>query len=418
MKFSIWILLFSLSASLLADGRFYRQYWAEFDENISNHKDGRWRVNDPQLALHDNFGKRDEALANGLVLLNAPDFLFDLESAELYLEMWGGHPHTTNKRVTVNGKGIYAIPDYGTADNHCVYAYPSIPVKVSHLVNGLNALQFSCERGLGFWGHFIMDNVALKCFYKSDSLLKKYPDLGNFNASVLAPAFIENETAELSLNVPDDFIAKIESVDWLARYSGFDDNGNTVDLDWHGYTHKRAWTHHLGTLNTAPFQITWNTTRIPDQSAPVQFKAIITFKDGLYYETRASAGSVLNRRKETVRMFYCYEAPAPFWSRAGNLNVAKMNIPVDPKKIISAQLQIKIWDGGEGEVSEPFKINGHAYPITSKKAIHDVVHTVVDVDPNHLMKGDNEITLLSDTSHHGIEVVRPGPCLILRIKNK
>ena len=98
------ILLLILACPLFADGAFYRQYWAEFDENISNHKDGRWRVNDPELALHENFGRRSEAFANGLVLLNAPENLFDLEKAELYLEMWGGHPHTANKRVSINGK--------------------------------------------------------------------------------------------------------------------------------------------------------------------------------------------------------------------------------------------------------------------------------------------------------------------------
>ena len=150
----------------------------------------------------------------------------------------------------------------------------------------------------------------------------------------------------------------------------------------------------------------------------MQFKAIIKMKNGLFYETDATSGSLLKRDRESVKLFYCNEAPVPFWSRAENLNVGKMYIPVEPKNIISAQLQIKIWDGGEGDVAEPFKINGFAYPITSKKAIHDVVHSVLEIDPSHLVKGDNEITLLSDTHHHGIEVLRPGPCLILRMENK
>ena len=150
----IFLFLIFFVASARPDGTFYRQYWAEFDENISNHKDGRWRVNDPELALHETFGKRPEALANGLVLINAPEFLFDLASAELYLEMWGGHPHTTDKRVTINGKATFTIPDYGTSEGHCVYAYPTISVEPSFLVNGINALQFSCNRGHGFWGHF------------------------------------------------------------------------------------------------------------------------------------------------------------------------------------------------------------------------------------------------------------------------
>ncbi|MBN1479244.1 hypothetical protein JXA70_03115 [candidate division KSB1 bacterium] len=417
MRLSLCILL--LAATLLfAEGRFYRQYWAEFDENISNHKDGRWRVNDPELALHEDFGKRGEALANGLVLLHAPESLFDLEYGELYLEMWGGHPHTVNKRVTVNGKAVYAIQDYGTSVGHCVYAYPTVKIEPSHLVNGLNALQFSCERGHGFWGHFIIDNVALRCIFKQDSLIKRYPEWANFAARLSAPAIIENEQAEISLKVSQAFAAQIESVEFLGHYSGFDENGNGDDSDWHGYTFKRQWTHTIGRATAAPFQVEWNSEKIPDQPKPVQFKAIITFKNGLFFETETTSGSLLERDDESVQLFYCYQAPIPFWSRAENLNIGKMVIPLEPGKIISAQLHIKIWDGGEGDVAEPFKINGHAYPITSQKAIHDVVHTVLDIDPSHLKNGDNEISLLSDTHHHGIEVLRPGPCLILQMENK
>ncbi|MBN1466835.1 hypothetical protein JXA02_13860 [candidate division KSB1 bacterium] len=143
----IFLLQLFCASLIFADGTFYRQYWAEFDEKISNHRDGRWRVNDPEIATDDTFGKRSETLANGLVLLNTPENIFDLEKGVLYLEMWGGHPHTTNKRVTVNGKGVYIIPDHGTSQGHCVYSYPSIEIKPAHLVNGANALQFSCDRG-------------------------------------------------------------------------------------------------------------------------------------------------------------------------------------------------------------------------------------------------------------------------------
>ena len=75
---------------------------------------------------------------------------------------------------------------------------------------------------------------------------------------------------------------------------------------------------------------------------------------------------------------------------------------------------VRVWDGGEGTVKEPFKINGHPYSITSGKAIHDLVFTNVEVDIKHLKAGENTLTLLSDTEHHGIEVLLPGPCLVLR----
>ncbi|MBN1559163.1 hypothetical protein JW998_02865 [candidate division KSB1 bacterium] len=402
------------AAAVLADGLFYRQYWAEFDENISNHRDGRWRVNDPEIATDDAFGKRSEVLANGLVLLNAPELLVDLEKAVLYLEMWGGHPHTANKRVTVNGKAVYSIPDYGTALGHCVYAYPSVDIEPPHLVTGVNALQFSCERGEGFWGHFILDNVALQCVYKPDSVRKRHPGLVDFFARVVAPPCIENDTVTLRLDIPQDSAPKIGSVEFIARYTGFDENGNCDHSDWHGYTFKRERISHVGNAVAFPFAIKWDVRLLPDQSTPLQFKAIVKFKDGLCYETAPTTGSLLRRSRESVQMFYCADAPVPFWSRAGVCKTAKIYSPIDPEKIVAAQLHIKIWDGGEGNVTKPFRINGHAYPVTSKRAIHDVVHSVLTIDPAHLVKGDNVIALLSDTDHHGIEILRPGPCLIIR----
>jgi len=412
---SILILLI-LTATALGDGRFYRLYWAEFSHEISNHRDGRWRVNDPQLSLHEDFGRREESRANGLVLLNAPEDLFSLEKAVLYLEMWGGHPHTADKRVTVNGKASYAVPDFGVSTGHCVYAYPEIEIEPAHLVNGINALQFSCDRGHGFWGHFIMDNVALKCVLRQDSLFAQQKKYTDFSARVLAPACIENESVEISLSLPRVELNNIAHVDFFAHYTGFDENGNGLNEDWHGYTHRREFVHHAGRAEKPPFRIIWNTDMIPDQSRPMAFKAVIQFADGLFYETDPTPGTLLIRDRETVQMFYGYEAPVPFWSRDGNLKTGKIFLPVDMKKILKAQLQVKIWDGGEGDVKAPFAINNHPYNITSQKAIHDAVHTVQMIDPHHLTSGDNLITLLSDTEHHGIEVLLPGPCLILRMK--
>ena len=106
--------------------------------------------------------------------------------------------------------------------------------------------------------------------------------------------------------------------------------------------------------------------------------------------------------------------PTPFWSRDSKENKAVIEMPKDISSIQRVQLIIKIWDGGEGKVAEPFKINGHQYPITSRRAVHDVVFTITDINPEHLKPGKNRITLLSDTEHHGIEVLLPGPVLIAR----
>ena len=72
---------------------------------------------------------------------------------------------------------------------------------------------------------------------------------------------------------------------------------------------------------------------------------------------------------------------------------------------------------GEGEVKEPFKLNGMIYKITSGNAVNDLVYTINKVDTGTLKQGLNEIQLLSDTEHHGIEVCWPGPALIVKFKS-
>jgi len=92
----------------------------------------------------------------------------------------------------------------------------------------------------------------------------------------------------------------------------------------------------------------------------------------------------------------------------------KSNLPRNPANAESARLMIRIWDGGEGTVTEHFKINGHPYSITSGRANHDLVFKNIEVNIEHLKAGSNSLTLLSDTEHHGIEILLPGPCLLLR----
>ena len=72
-------------------------------------------------------------------------------------------------------------------------------------------------------------------------------------------------------------------------------------------------------------------------------------------------------------------------------------------------------DGGAGDHKTPFTLNGHPLPVAGKGR-HDVLYRVLDVDPAILKRGANEIALVSDTEHHDIEVLLPGPALMVRAK--
>jgi hypothetical protein len=399
-----------------AQGMFFREYRAEFDAGISNSKGRMLRVNDAELSLHEVYGKRPEALSNGFTLINVPEDLFGLESVELHLELWGGHPGTANKRVIVNGKQVYSLGNFGTEENNCTYSYPVIPLKVQHLVSGQNAFQFACDRGASFWGHFIIDQAAVRCYLKPD-----HPDIRNNNLQDFkARVKLQPQTSTLadlvniSLSYPERYEKSIISVDYFGRYKGFDDNGDKIENDWHGYTHNKKYVNHIGHVTSPPYAVTWDTSMIPSQSGPMAIKAIVHLKGDFNYISEVLDSLVFPARRNNVELYKCSVLPKPFWSRASKPVTATIDLPRDPANAESAQLCVRVWDGGEGTIKEPFKINGHPYSITSGKAIHDLVFTNVEVDVKHLKTGTNTFTLLSDTEHHGIEVLLPGPCLLLR----
>jgi len=411
---------FSLSASGIerCGGQvFFREHWAEFDGRVNNNTNQgeRLRVNDASLSLHETFGKRPEARANGLQLIQVPEDLFGLECAGLVLEMWGGHPGTGNKRFILNGKETYRIPEDGVSEGHCAYSYPLIPIKVEQMVTGLNAFQFACDRGKSFWGHFIIDNMAVRCVLKPDHPDLEAGGLSGFSAQVhVDGGSTLSDNASIRLLYPESFRKNIVSVEYFGRYSGFDDNGNGLEDDWHGYTHKSASARTIARSDEPPFKAVWDTRMIP--GAAMGLRAVVRFANGIRYETPVLGGLRFPGTRKRVMMFRCAELPKPFWSRDKNEKKAVLLLPDDLSGVESARLMVRIWDGGEGNVREPFKINGHAYPITSGKAVHDLVFTDAEVMKEHLKPGENTITLYSETEHHGIEVLLPGPCLILRFR--
>jgi hypothetical protein len=78
---------------------------------------------------------------------------------------------------------------------------------------------------------------------------------------------------------------------------------------------------------------------------------------------------------------------------------------------------VNTWTGGAGEVKEYFKLNGHPFPV-AEGSRHELIYSQLREPASVLRQGFNEIELLSDTEHHGIEILLPGPCLMVRSREK
>jgi hypothetical protein len=377
----------------------------------------RLRINSPNATLHPNFGQRGEAKENGLVLINAPEDLFRIRAAEFCVELWGGHPGTANKRVSINGRAIHPLPEVGTATGHCTYSYPAVPLQLSDLVNGWNACQLALDQGESFWGHAMIDAACLRV-----ALTAEHPDLtaaglAGFDARPEVVALQGDRGFSLRLDVPEPYAGKIRQVHYQGWYEGFDENGNGASRDWHGFTrHGRpaAW---LGSAAVSPFAFDWDTTMLPAQSG-VSVRAMVEFQGlpDLVFLTAASRAVAINHPNGiAVTMITATELPVPFWSRAGNPRHCVLELPVSPDRIERADLQVVTWTGGAGSVKEYFQLNDVPYPVAEGSA-HEPRHVRLPVSAENLREGANRVELLSDTEHHGIEIMLPGPALLVRFE--
>jgi uncharacterized repeat protein (TIGR03806 family) len=397
--------------------RFLRLHWFEMGLDHGNPPvNGRFRVNAPEVVLHPRHGDRQETKGNGMMLIKADEDPRKLAAAELYCELWGGHPGTSLHRVTINGRSTYKINLPGKDD--CAHLYPTIPLKLTDLVNGYNALQFACDTGTTFWGHFIVDNACLRAELRADDAELAKFGLNLFTAAVeVSPDGQRPEQHKLSLRVALAEAKRIAAVHFQGYYDGYDENGDGRTRDWHGFTKRRRPTAVIATTKTAPFATTWDVSMLPAQS-DLKVRALIELDDlpNLLYETAAAAApDIPKERRGAVSMHHSADLPHPFWSRANKKQSCTIDLPIDPAHIERAELHVVVWDGGAGGVTEYFTLNGKFLPVADQGR-HDVLYRRLRIEPSLLRRGKNSIELLSDTEHHGIEVLLPGPALVIRKK--
>lgn len=401
-----------------AAGRFVRRWWYEKGIEHGNPvTNSRFRVNSPEVALHQSFGSRSETRSSGMLQILMEENLRDLDGVELALELWGGHPGTMNKRVTPNGRTTYYIPEVGAAAGHCTHQHPTIRLKVTDVVNGHNAIQFACDQGPSFWGHFIVEEACLRASLKPDHADLKKAGLAGFEARVKAEPGAARETIRLSLDADAKSLARVSRVLYQGFYNGYDENGNKEAADWHGFLKNRNPVAYLGEGSGPEFRAEWDLAMLPEQTG-MAVRACVYLKDqpALEYNTAAVRGlAVPSRPGSRVALFSLKERPVPFWSRAKRLKTATLDLPVDPKQIEKAALHVLAWDGGRGDIKDPFKLNGAPVEVAGTGK-HDTMYTVTAIEPARLRQGVNTIELISGTEHHGIEVLEPGPALMVRYR--
>jgi hypothetical protein len=122
------------------------------------------------------------------------------------------------------------------------------------------------------------------------------------------------------------------------------------------------------------------------------------------------------RSGSSVKLYKPYGVPSRYWVRAGATKSSKVNIN-SLSGANQAKLLVRTWNGreggaGSGSDSNPLKVNSWNGKIGGRD--HQYAFTSPSVPLSALKTGENTISFHSTTDHHGIEVLWPGPAIIIK----
>jgi len=384
----------------LEPGGVYREYTRIMTDNLA------WRVTDPGPG---HAGKK-AFLPNPVHELTISD-LAGAVRAEAVIDFWGGHPTTEGKKLRFNTNDWLALPELATTPpGELPSAYMqqytlTVEVPLAHLVEGENTFEGTAgNQADGFgWGQWGWYGMIVRVYYDEE---KPHPH-GRITSPASGQGLAENPVIAAAV----ESTAGVDRVEFYGYYEGYDENGDGVYRGWHhAYTLDDV-TGHVGTVGSAPWEVVWDTRWVPDQpQGAVKIVARVRDANGVWSVTDAVEGLGLARQGERVRLYKPQDVPPSFWVRAGATKSCRVEIPTedDLPRAVEASLHVRTWNGA----SEAVTVNGEAIAI--RGADHRFAYNALSVSPEILRQGENEIEFHSDTELHGVEILWPGPGLVVR----
>lgn len=387
-------------------GDIYREY-------AINLKTGdNWRVTDPNAS---NPGAA-EFLPNPLLSIQIDD-LDKAVRAEVLIDIWGGHPGTSGKQFRFNSNSWIDIPRVPTLaiSSQCYMKQYNVvlDLPLEFLQEGENTFEGTSGKQVcgnfnwGQWGWYVM---MVRVYYQSDKV--------HYTGQISQPVSGDTIADDPSIQVAVADSGSVSSIQILGHYYGYDEDGDGYYKDWHRAYHGEEIAGHIGTITDSTFQQTWNTRYIPDQEAgAISLLARIQDTSGIWFVSDVVNNISLKRPDSLkVLMHKPYDVPVSFWVRNGQTKQCYINVN-DPGQAMEAILYHRTWNAGDDEVAggsieKPLRVNGQAYKCYGKN--HFFAQSGVQIATGDLVPGPNKIAYASTTVHHGIEILWPGPALMIR----
>jgi hypothetical protein len=374
-----------------------------------------WTVGPGDRQRQDKSQHVSDSAATGLAAKRLPngknkvviDNLAGATRAEVDVEVWHAHRGLETKSLRVNGHEWLRLPDPpipdargrgGRVGDYLYASHLTVAVPLAQLREGENVFELDAKGGR--WPLFVLYGATFRVYFGAG---KPHPA-----ARLSAPArgAALEPLARFSIDAPRaEAIARVE---YLGRYEDFNYKGDGRHHDWQYRLVRGERRHHVGTATSAPFEVTWDTSWLPDQSRPMELAAIVTDRSGTSFMTRSVKGVRLRRPDRSVKLYRAYDVPQDYKGLEED-KANKVRVPLDPARATAARLFLSSWSGTE---AEGIFVNGQRLldKIEDEAPLrHKLVE--LDVPVGLLRRGENTLGVgraKEGEEKHGIEVLWPG----------
>ena len=337
--------------------------------------------------------------------------------AEVLIEKLLCHDGTRGLAISLNDGDWIEVPEAAAIPapqwDYQHHIYPVVPVPLTQLKAGTGnrfRMRVSDEHPWK-WPQNLIYGVHVRIYY--DPATKPHPRgrmiTPKANAALGLAVHLQAEASS-----PD---GRVEQVAFVGHFEDVNLEGDGVYSQWHHHYVRARPRHYLGSVTTAPWRLTWDTSWVPDQDRPFRLAARITDESGLTYFTPAVEGLTFEREGLSVELCKPYDVPKKWVTRSGE-KAQKFRVKGDLSRAVAAQLVWCSWSPGylHGIFINDKKVFEREGPRYAYYA-----HRVTVKDLSMFKPGENVLKTgltpkYNGTMVHGAEINWPGIMVLIQYR--